>query len=225
MEKQKYALIVAGGSGKRMETDIPKQFIEVAGLPILMHAIKAFYSTDPNIKFVIVLPEHQHKYWKQLIEKHNFSINHIVANGGSERFFSVKNGLEYISENSLVAVHDGVRPLVSATTINNCYALAEKNGSSLPVVPATESIRVVHNGESKAVDRSKYFMVQTPQIFTAEIILKAYEQAFSPLFTDDASVVEQLGNKIHLVDGNPENIKITRPMDLKIAEALFEIDC
>ncbi len=221
MGKQKYAIIVAGGSGKRMGSEIPKQFIEVAGKPILMHTIEAFYNTDSTIKFIVVLPEDQHAYWSQLIEKYNFKIDHIIAKGGNERFFSVKNGLSHIKINSLVAVHDGVRPLVSSATINDCFAMAERQGTSIPIVTTTESIRKVNDGESIAVDRSKYFMVQTPQVFTSELIMKAYEQPFSPLFTDDASVVEQNGNKIHLVEGNPENIKITRPMDLKIAEVLL----
>lgn len=219
--KQKYVIIVAGGSGKRMGAEIPKQFIQVAQLPILMHTIACFYKFENTINIIVVLPESQHKYWNELVRKYNFSIEHTVATGGSERFHSVLNGLQLISKNALVAIHDGVRPLVNNATIKNCFKIADQCGAVIPVVPATESIRKVTENASLAVDRSKYFMVQTPQVFQSEILLKAYEQEFDPKFTDDASVVEKAGFEIKLTEGNPENIKITRPMDLKVATVLL----
>lgn len=221
LNKQKYAIIVAGGSGKRMGADIPKQFIEVAKLPILMHTLQCFYRYDESIKLILVLPENQHEYWDGLISKFTFEIKHTIVSGGSERFHSVKNGLTEVLPNGLVAVHDGVRPLVSAATIKACFDEAKKTGASIPVIPATESIRKVVGNTNTAVIRSEYYMVQTPQIFASDTLLSAYKQAFSKEFTDDASVVESNGNKITLVDGNPENIKITRPMDLVFAEALL----
>lgn len=220
--KQKYAIIVAGGSGKRMGTEIPKQFIDVQGLPILMHTINCFVNFDAELKIIVVLPESQHEYWAALLKKYKFNIDHKLAKGGAERFHSVLNGLQYISKNSLVAIHDGVRPLVSKETIKNCFEAAEKHGTSIPVIPATESIRKITEETNIALDRSKYFMVQTPQVFQADIILKAYEQRFSQTFTDDASVVEKAGYEIKTTEGNSENIKITRPMDLKIAEVLIQ---
>jgi len=220
--KQKYAIIVAGGSGKRMGNEIPKQFIEVAGKPILMHTITCFYNYDITIKFIIVLPESQHEYWNELIQKYNFTIKHTVTKGGVERFFSVQKGLNHIPPNTLVAIHDGVRPLVSQATLKNCFEKAAEMGTAIPVVPATESIREFHHNINRAVNRNNYFMVQTPQVFQSDIILNAYKQEYDCIFTDDASVVEKAGVSIHLVDGNIENIKITRPIDLKIAEVLLD---
>ena len=219
--KQKYAIIVAGGSGKRMGNELPKQFIEVAGKPILMHTLMRFYEFDANTKIIVVLPESQHSYWNELGLKYNFSIKHAVTKGGVERFFSVLNGLELIPKNALVAVHDGVRPLVSIETISGCFEKAEEMGSAIPVIPATESIREVQQNTSKAVNRTNYVLVQTPQVFQSEILIKAYQQEYECNFTDDASVVEKAGYSIQLVKGNAENIKITRPMDLKIAEVLL----
>lgn len=221
-DKQKYVIIVAGGSGKRMGTDLPKQFIEVAGKPILMHTIERFFSFDTVIKIILVLPESQHEYWNQQCLTSNFNIPHQVCKGGVERFYSVKNGLDCIADDGLVAIHDGVRPLVSFETIKHCYEKAGEKYAAIPVIPATESIRKIKNEENKAVNRSYYFMVQTPQVFSIDLLKKAYQQDFDCTFTDDASVVERLGQKIHLVEGNPENIKITRPMDLIIAEALLK---
>jgi len=220
--QQKYAIIVAGGSGKRMGTDIPKQFIEVAGKPVLMHTMQKFYNYDNSIALVLVLPKSQHKYWTDLVDKHNFLLAHTLAKGGVERFYSVLNGLKLIPKNSLVAIHDGVRPLVSGATIAHCFNAAMGFGAAIPVIPAIESIRKVVKNTNKAVSRSNYFMVQTPQVFQSDILLKAYEQEYDCNFTDDASVVEKMGYPINLVEGNVENIKITRPMDLIIAEALLK---
>lgn len=218
---KKSVIIVAGGSGKRMGSDLPKQFIPIAGKPILMHTIKAFYHYDKTLKIIVVLPENQQEYWKRLINQHGFTIKHTLANGGAERFFSVKNGLDKVPNSSVVGIHDGVRPMVSQETIARCFNACTKGKAVIPVLPANESIRKIENNQSKAVNRSLYFMVQTPQVFDATLLKKAYQQNFNSTFTDDASVVEQLGKKITTVEGNPENIKITRPMDLKIAAALI----
>lgn len=219
--QQLSVIIVAGGSGTRMGSEVPKQFIEVKQKPILMHTIEAFYNLNHQAELIVVIPESQHKFWQTLIQKHNFRIAHKVVAGGKERYYSVKNGLAAVEKKGLVAVHDGVRPLVSAETIKKCIDGAVKFDAAIPVVPATESIRKVDGDKSEAVDRSKYLMVQTPQVFSYDLIQKAYSQDFSPLFTDDASMVENLGCAIHIVEGNVENIKITRPIDLKIAEVLL----
>ncbi|WP_075603826.1 2-C-methyl-D-erythritol 4-phosphate cytidylyltransferase [Saccharicrinis aurantiacus] len=218
---RKAVIIVAGGSGSRMKSDIPKQFLLLKGEPILMHTIRAFHNFDDEIKVVLVLPSTQVSYWQQLCIDHSFKIEHTITEGGNTRFHSVQNGLKEISEPCLVGVHDGVRPLVSSGTLERCYAAAEINGNAIPVTDAIESIREIQNSTSVAVDRSVYKMVQTPQVFTSEILQEAYKQGFSELFTDDASVVEKLGKQIHLVDGNRENIKVTTPMDLKIGECLL----
>lgn len=218
---QKYTIIVAGGSGRRMGTEIPKQFLEVKGKPVLIHTLEKFYDYDPTMKLIIVLPKSQHEYWEELKAKHQCNIPHQVIKGGVERFFSVKNGLEHLPETGYIAVHDGVRPLVSHTTINNCFTKAIELGNAIPVVPATESIRKVKEGKSHSVLRQHYYMVQTPQVFKAQLLHKAYKQGLICKFTDDASVVEETGVEINLVEGNPENIKITRPMDIKIAESLI----
>ncbi len=219
---QKYALIVAGGSGLRMGSELPKQFIEVGGLPILMHTIRRFFAFDAEMAITVILPKTQHEFWQQLCSKHQFTIPHQVCAGGKERFFSVKNGLETLPDNGLVAVHDGVRPLVSIDTIKRCFQKAKKTQAAIPVIPLTESIRKTNGDASSAVDRSNYVLVQTPQVFSVELLKKAYRQNFDSNFTDDASVVEKLNHPIHLVDGNQENLKITRPMDLLIAEALIK---
>lgn len=219
---QKYVLIVAGGSGKRMERGLPKQFIEVNGLPILMHTMNQFFSFDPSMPLTLIIPETQQHYWQILCMKHNFTLPHQICPGGPERFFSVKNGLETLPDRGLVAVHDGVRPLVSIDTIKRCFQKAKKTQAAIPVMPLTESIRKTNGDSSTAVDRSNYVLVQTPQVFSVELLKKAYQQEFDTNFTDDASVVEKLNHPIHLVDGNPENLKITRPMDLLIAEALIK---
>lgn len=218
---EKSVIIVAGGSGKRMGSEIPKQFLLVVGKPVLMHTLEVFYNYDPDIEILLVLPENQHNYWLNLCDSYNFNIKHTLAKGGSERFYSVKNGLEKIQGKGMVAVHDGVRPLVSKTTIDACFAACMNHQAVIPVIAATESIRKIENNESQALNRSLYFMVQTPQVFELSLLKKAYGQEFDALFTDDASLVERLGHKIYTVEGNPENIKITRPLDLKIANALL----
>ncbi len=219
---KKFALIVAGGSGSRMKNAVPKQFLELKGKPVLMHTFNAFLRFDSEIEFVLVLPENQVENWEQLCRKHDFSIPFKLANGGANRFQSVKNGLELIPSDGIVFIHDGVRPLVSAGTLENCYNTALEKGNALPVIPVSESVRWIDGEENKALDRSKYFMVQTPQTFQNYLIKAAYEQEFSGFFTDDASVLENTGAKIYPVEGNRENIKITFPEDLLVAEIFLK---
>lgn len=217
---EKFALIVAGGSGTRMKGKIPKQFLELNGKPVLMHTFEAFLKYDINTQFVLVLPEAQLINWKKLCVKYDFNIKHSLVSGGEMRFHSVKNGLSKIEEDGIVFIHDGVRPLVSAQTISNCYKTALEKGNALPVISPSESIRETVNGDSRAVDRKRFYLVQTPQSFKVSIIKKAYEQHYQEKFTDDASVLENTGQKIHLVEGNRSNIKITYPEDLLIASSL-----
>ena len=225
MTKNKIALIVAGGKGLRMQTDIPKQFIELRGKPVLMYTLEAFRQYNKSIQLIVVLPTYQIDFWKFLCKKHFFDLTHQIVAGGQTRYQSVKNGLEVIENSALVAVHDGVRPFVSIQTIARCFDEADKNGSAIPVMDLEESIRQVDESGSLSVDRTSYKLVQTPQVFNSEILKKAYEQSFSPLFTDDASVVEALGTKIHLVEGNRENIKITTVFDIVLAESILKFEC
>lgn len=219
---RKIALIVAGGIGNRMNSPVPKQFMEINGKPLLMHTFQAFTNYNSNFEFVLVLPENESDTWKKLCENHTFNIKHSVVKGGKTRFQSVKNGLEKIDEEGIVFIHDGVRPLVSTQTIENCYLKALEKGNALPVIAPSESVREVYNGQNRAVDRSRYFLVQTPQTFLVSVIKKAYEKEYTERFTDDASVLENTGEKIYLVEGNRENIKITYPDDLKLARLLLK---
>lgn len=218
---KKFVLIVAGGSGTRMNSNLPKQFIEINGRPVLMHTFDAFYKYDNDLEFILVLPENQVKTWANLCENHRFKIKHKIAAGGETRFYSVKNGLALIPNSGIVFIHDGVRPLVSVKTLQHCFETAKQKGNALPVVSVPESIRMQTGNESKAVDRSNYYLVQTPQTFQSSLIKKAYQNANSDLFTDDATVLEQTGETIHLVEGNRENIKITFPEDLFLARAIL----
>lgn len=223
MSTLRIALIVAGGSGLRMGADVPKQFIMINGLPILMHTLNVFARIPAVNEIVLVLPESQIEQWKLLCQKHQFIVNHTIVKGGETRYQSVKNGLMSISNtNALIAIHDGVRPLVSKDVIENCFATAEKYGNAIPVIKPVESVRLEMGTNSKIADREKVFLVQTPQVFKSSIIKKGYETPYQPSFTDDASVAEFMGEKIQLVEGNRENIKITTPFDLIIAEALIK---
>lgn len=224
MTLTKTAIIVAGGKGERMQSTIPKQFLEIQGKPILMRTIEAFYRYDVSIRLILVLPESQMDYWKELCTKHLFQLPHQLVEGGQTRFNSVKNALEYIKFPAMVAVHDGVRPFVSSDTLSRCFIEAEKQGTAVPVMDVTDSIRQINGMSNQSVDRSAYKLVQTPQVFRSEILLNAYKQNFSTLFTDDASVVEATGITINLVEGNRENIKITTNFDLLFGETLFKTD-
>ncbi len=219
---KKVVIIVAGGKGNRMESNIPKQFLNIAGRPVLFYTIECFFRYSPDIEIVVVLPELYLDDWRSLIKKYEFTIHHKLVVGGETRFQSVKKGLNLISGSALVAIHDGVRPFVSQDTLKRVFTMAEKTGNAIPVVSVTESIRRLINDTSEPVIRENYRMVQTPQCFHSELLKKAYEQAYREQFTDDASVVEAMGIKINLVEGNPENIKITRPGDLKFAEAFLK---
>ena len=219
----KIAIIVAGGKGERMNADVPKQFLEIKGKPILIHTLEAFMNFDASLQLILVLPAAQFEFWKTLCKKHALNIPHQIVTGGQTRFQSVKNGLDAVKVPAIVAIHDGVRPLVSKETISRCFDAAAKFGAAIPTMDSIESIRFVDVNGSKSVDRNAYKMVQTPQVFDAELLKKAYEQEFSVLFTDDASVVEAMGITVQLVDGNRENIKITTEFDLIVAERLLEL--
>jgi len=217
-----YAIIVAGGSGQRMKSSVPKQFIELNGKPILMHTLEKFYCAKSSIEIIVVLPKSHHNTWTTLCQKHQFTIPHQICEGGTSRFQSVKNGLEVCTEESLIAVHDGVRPLISPDFILTLYKETESKKAVIPVIPVVESIRKVDGDSSESLDRSQYYLVQTPQCFTSKLLHKAYQQEEQNTFTDDASVVETLGGKVHLFEGEAYNIKITSPKDLLIAEALLK---
>ena len=222
----KYVIIVAGGKGERMGGPTPKQFLELAGKPILMHTLEKFKKSDPTIKIILALPENQIDFWEELFHKYQLpKVPHHIVKGGETRFHSVQNALRMVKENSIVAIHDGVRPLVSSRTIEICFTEAVIKGNAVPVVDVVESIRHVikQDNTNKAVPRSCYKLVQTPQCFTSEIILDAYKQEFDNSFTDDASVVEKMGEIINLVQGNRENIKITTAEDLLVAEAFIKV--
>ena len=216
-----YALIVAGGSGKRMGADIPKQFLELAGRPVLMHTIERFKSFNNEIEIITVLPENQLHFWIDLQKKHSFSVLHTLVKGGSNRFYSVRNGLKFVNSPGLVAIHDGVRPFVSIDTIERCFETAEKLGNAIPAISPTESLRILTDQGSLPVNRFHVKQIQAPQVFNAALIKNAYLQEYSPDFTDDATVLEKTGEKINLVEGNRENIKITNPEDLLISTALL----
>lgn len=213
-------IIVAGGKGLRIGGELPKQFIPIGGKPILMHTIEAFYNYNKDIHIVLVLPTSHRDYWAELCVEYNFTIPHVITLGGETRFHSVKNGLELVTE-GIVGVHDGARPFVSVNLIKNCYESAKELGAVIPVVNPIDSLRqITEDGNSHIIDRSRIKAVQTPQIFNVNILKKAYETDFSPQFTDDASVVESSGVKVHLIDGEITNIKVTTPFDLQIAEIL-----
>jgi 2-C-methyl-D-erythritol 4-phosphate cytidylyltransferase len=218
----KYVIIVAGGTGSRMLANIPKQFLNINGKPLLFHTFLSFNRFIKEIPIILVLPEPYIDYWNSITKKNDFTISHQVVKGGQTRFHSVKNGLELVDKPGLVAIHDGVRPLVSIQTLQRVFKKAETEGNAIPSVPVNETMRKVVNDYSEPVNRDHYRLIQTPQCFHSDLIKKAYEQDYREEFTDDASVVEALGIKIHLVEGNPENIKITRPGDLKFAEAFLK---
>lgn len=218
----KYALIVAGGKGLRMGTELPKQFLPIGGKPVLMRTLEAFYIYDSEIQIILVLPHSQQDYWQQLCREYLFSVPHAIADGGETRFQSVKNGLALVNTPGLVGVHDGVRPFVSQEVISRCYDLAAEKKAVIPVIDVVETVRRLEREGSVTVSRDDYKLVQTPQVFDAELLKQAYNQPYTPHFTDDASVVEALGVPVVLTNGNRENIKITTPFDLKIATVLLD---
>ena len=223
------AVIVAGGSGTRFGAQMPKQFLELGGKPVLMRTIEAFEQTlgSGDREIIVTLPAVQMDLWQELCERYAFAVPHRVVSGGETRWHSVKNALDSIGDIAdvdVIAVHDGVRPLASVDLINRVLDAARRDGAAIPVVPLNDSVRQVDGDDSRALDRSSLRAVQTPQVFDARLLLKAYEQPFDPTFTDDASVVERAGHKVELVEGDPSNLKITRPMDLALAEYLLNQD-
>lgn len=218
----KYALIVAGGKGLRMGTELPKQFLPIGGKPVLMRTIEVFYACDAEIQIILVLPRSQQEYWGQLCREYHFLLPHALADGGETRFHSVRNGLAMVKTPGLVGVHDGVRPFVSQEVISRCFDLAATQKAVIPVIDVVETVRHLEGEKSATVNREDYKLVQTPQVFDAQLLKQAYEQPYTSRFTDDASVVEALGLPIFLTPGNRENIKITTPFDLKIATALLD---
>lgn len=218
---EKYAVIVAGGSGARMNNPVPKQFLELQGKPVLMHTLERFYKADPTIRFIVVLPPSAFDVWKELCIRHQFTIKHSLAGGGETRFHSVKNGLAMIQDEGLVAVHDGVRPLVSAAFINRLFKEAAVFKNVVPVVPVAYSLREIIGISNRPVDRTQFRIVQTPQLFRISEMKKAFEQPYRESFTDEATVMEQSGAAIHLTEGEDTNIKITTPADLLFAETIL----
>jgi 2-C-methyl-D-erythritol 4-phosphate cytidylyltransferase len=207
-----------------MGSSIPKQFLELNSKPILIHTIERLNRFITNAEFIVALPESQFEYWKELCKKYHLSIPHKLSKGGETRFESVKNALTFVKEESVVAIHDGVRPLVSETVVKRCMSTAEMEGSAIPTLNLLESLRQLNGDTSSVVNRSNYKIVQTPQCFKSDTILKAYKLEYNESFTDDASVAEALGENVVLVDGNKENIKITTPEDMKIAEMYLKSD-
>lgn len=214
-------IITAGGIGKRMGGDIPKQFIDVAGKPVLLHTIALFREFNASAQILVTLPESWLTYWNELIEKHDFQVEHEVVLGGVERFHSIQNALQKV-EGEFVLVHDGVRPLVSQKTLEKCAEALQSNNAVIPVVPVKESLRKISDDGSQAVNRADFRIVQTPQCFAKKLLFRAYTQDFHSGITDDSSLVEQLGEAIFCVEGNYENIKITTPEDLILAKSLLK---
>ncbi len=214
-----YAIIVAGGKGLRMGAPVPKQFLPIGGKPVLMRTIERFRAYSDDLKIILVLPKDQQPFWRELCAKHGFHVETLYADGGDTRFESVRNGLALIPDDAhgAVGVHDGVRPFPSTEVIARCYNTAKSTGTAIPVTPVVETLR---RTDGVTVPRDDYRLVQTPQVFDIQLLKEAYRQTYCERFTDDASVVEAAGHAITTVDGNRENIKITTPFDMVVAEAL-----
>jgi 2-C-methyl-D-erythritol 4-phosphate cytidylyltransferase len=220
--KATYAVIVAGGTGSRMQSALPKQFLELLGKPVLMHTLEAFRSSSSNPELILVLHAGYHGLWKELCVVHNFAIKHTLIAGGETRFHSVKNAIDYIKDKDvLIAVHDAVRPLITPAVIDEAYLAAGAFGTAVVAVKSRDSVRQLTGNVSQSISRDSIYLVQTPQTFQLALLKKAYEQPYDTKFTDDASVVEQSGVQIQLIEGNYTNIKITFPEDIAIAEALI----
>ena len=215
-----YAIIVGGGSGKRMQNTIAKQFLLLDKKPVMMHTLLAFYTSSFKPELIVVLPQDLHAQWEQLCLSYNFNIPHFLVNGGEQRFHSVRNGLMAIKGDGIVAVHDAVRPLVSGNLITKAYEIAEQNGNAVACIKPSDSLRKLKNKESKILNREEIVLIQTPQTFEIGQLRKAYQQSYKPRFTDDASVVERAGFKINLIEGERNNLKITYPEDLEIANLI-----
>lgn len=220
---KKHVIIVAGGKGLRMGGDIPKQFVPVGGKPVLMRTLEAFHAYDSSMHLIVVLPVTQQAYWKELCDSYRFTLSHEVADGGETRFHSVANGLAKVVGDGWVGVHDGVRPFVSQEVISRCYDEVREKKAVIPVIGVVETVRRLTAAGSETVPRDCYKLVQTPQVFEVDLLRRAYRQPYTGAFTDDASVVEALGEQVYLVEGNRENIKLTTPSDLRMAEYLCSI--
>lgn len=219
----RFAVIVAGGSGSRMGSDTPKQFLPIGNAPILMHTIKRFFTSNEVVNIILVLPEEQIERWHQLCEKYSFSIPHLIVSGGKNRFQSVRNGLNSIGVNEgLVAIHDGVRPFISKRIIEESFKTALEKGNAVAAVELKDSIRLIDKKGNKTAERADFRIVQTPQTFKISQIRDAFHRASNDQFTDDASVAEAAGYTIELINGSYENIKITTPEDLAMAEAILK---
>ncbi|HTM99577.1 MAG TPA: 2-C-methyl-D-erythritol 4-phosphate cytidylyltransferase [Pedobacter sp.] len=218
-----YAIIVGGGSGKRMQNVIAKQFLLLKNKPILMHTLTAFYTSPFKPELILVLHADLHTQWEELCLAYNFNIPHLVVRGGEQRFHSVRNGLMAIKGEGIVAIHDAVRPLVSAKLIARTYEIAEQDGNAIACIKPSDSIRKIKKEESKILNREDIVLIQTPQTFEINQLRKAYQQHYKSKFTDDASVVEKVGFKINLIEGERNNLKITYPEDLELAHFLLKL--
>ncbi|WP_129713865.1 2-C-methyl-D-erythritol 4-phosphate cytidylyltransferase [Pedobacter sp. SYP-B3415] len=216
-----YAIVVAGGRGNRMGNELPKQFLPLAGKPLLMHSLLAFSQSRFKPEIILVLHPDERERWADLCQTYKCTISHHIASAGTERYHSVKNALTLVETGGMVAVHDAARPLISTDLIDRCYERTLRHGNAVAALPATDSIRLQENGVSQAIDRNKVFIIQTPQTFYSSELLDAYNQPFQPLFTDDASVMQAAGSEIYLEPGERRNFKITYPTDLVFAEALI----
>lgn len=219
---KKYAIIVAGGSGTRMKGSLPKQFLLLRGKPVIVFSMEAFYNYDPSIEINIVIHPDYIAYFEELSKNIGLSFPFVVAAGGEMRFHSVKNGLQLIEGDGLVAIHDAARPLISVDFVAKQFAEAEKHGSAMPGIALKDTIRQIEGDASQQLDRTKLRAMQTPQVFRVSELKKAYEQDYRPVFTDDASVMEAAGFPLYLTEGSPRNIKITLPEDIALAEALMD---
>lgn len=219
-----YIIIVAGGKGTRMGGDLPKQFLPIGGTPVLMRTIQVFHDYNPKLHIIVVLPHEQQDYWRKLCADHHFTIAHDIADGGATRFESSQRGLARVpaDEEGVVGFHDGVRPFVSGDTIDRCFEAAREEYAALPVMPVTDTLRFTGGSSAgRNVPRSDYRIVQTPQVFDISLAKQAFAQPYRDTFTDDASVVESLGCQVHMVEGNRENIKLTTPFDLQLADFII----
>ena len=218
---QKYVIIAAGGVGVRMKSSIPKQYLSVNDVPVIIHTINKFQLAIHGIKIVVVLPSDRINSWEQFCKENNFKFNHEICAGGNTRFHSIKKGLDLIQRHALVAIHDAVRPLVTIALIQDIFKHAESHGNAVPAIKMDQAVRIIEGGINKAVDRDKFRIIQTPQCFHSEILRKAYQQEYDESFTDDAIVVERMGEVINLIEGDINNIKITTQQDMLIAETLI----
>jgi 2-C-methyl-D-erythritol 4-phosphate cytidylyltransferase len=218
---QRSTIIVAGGSGRRMGAAVPKQFLLLKGRPLLMWTLEAFHRFDPAMPLVLVLPADHHLTWQALCTEHGFTLPHALVAGGTERYHSTLEGLRAVEHDGVVAVHDGVRPLVSVDLIARCFAAAEQHGAAIPVVPVTSSVREIGAEGSRATDRSRLRAVQTPQCFRVPLLRRAFEMPYDPAFTDEATLVERLDVQVHLAEGEEQNIKVTTPFDLAVAASFL----